>query len=48
MGLDALEDAGWRFSVSRRAGFWIVAYLFTVAMLGNTLPTPLYVIYQAK
>jgi MFS family permease len=28
--------------------FWIVTYLFTAAMLGTTLPTPLYVIYQAQ
>jgi MFS family permease len=34
--------------VSRKAGFWLVAYLFAVTMLGNTLPTPLYVLYQAK
>jgi MFS family permease len=35
-------------SVSPRLGFWMVAYVFTAAMLGNTLPTPLYVIYQAR
>jgi hypothetical protein len=34
---------------SRRAvAFWIVTYLFTTLMLGTTLPTPLYVIYQAQ
>ena len=26
--------------------FWIVTYLFAAVMLGTTLPTPLYVIYQ--
>lgn len=34
--------------VSHRVGFWIVAYVFAATMLGNTLPTPLYVIYQAE
>ncbi len=28
--------------------FWLVAYAFAVTMLGTTLPTPLYVIYQAQ
>jgi MFS family permease len=28
--------------------FWIVAYLFAAIMLGTTLPTPLYVLYQAQ
>lgn len=28
--------------------FWIVTYLFATLMLGTTLPTPLYVIYQAQ
>jgi MFS family permease len=28
--------------------FWIVSYLFTAVMLGTTLPTPLYVVYQAQ
>jgi MFS family permease len=28
--------------------FWIVAYLFATVMLGTTLPTPLYVVYQAQ
>lgn len=35
-------------TVSRRTGFWIVAYVFAATMVGNTLPTPLYVIYQAQ
>jgi MFS family permease len=37
-----------RYSVSRRTGFWLIAYLFVASMLGNTLPTPLYVIYQSQ
>jgi MFS family permease len=32
----------------RSVAFWIIAYLFAVLMLGTTLPTPLYVIYQAR
>lgn len=31
----------------RRVAFWLVFGVFVVAMLGNTLPTPLYVLYQA-
>ncbi|HYK70095.1 MAG TPA: MFS transporter [Streptosporangiaceae bacterium] len=32
----------------RPVAFWIVTYLFTAIMLGTTLPTPLYVIYQGQ
>jgi MFS family permease len=28
--------------------FWLVAYVFAATMLGTTLPTPLYVIYQGQ
>src|SRR6478736_3898180 len=28
--------------------FWLVAFAFTVLLLGTTLPTPLYVVYQAR
>jgi MFS family permease len=34
------------FTLGRRWGFAAVAYAFVVVMLGTTLPTPLYVIYQ--
>jgi MFS family permease len=34
--------------VSTRAGFWVVAYLFAVTMLGTTLPTPLYGLYESQ
>jgi MFS family permease len=37
-----------RRSVSQPVAFWLVTYVFAVTMLGNTLPTPLYVIYQAR
>jgi MFS family permease len=32
----------------RRVAFWLLAFVFAAAMLGTTLPTPLYVIYQAQ
>jgi len=32
----------------RRVAFWLVASILAAAMLGTTLPTPLYVIYQAQ
>jgi MFS family permease len=31
-----------------RVAFWLVAYLFAATMLGTTLPTPLYVIYEGQ
>src|ERR1700722_1405312 len=34
--------------LSRPAAFWLIAYAFAVTMLGTTLPTPLYVIYQGQ
>ena len=37
-----------RPGVPRRVAFWLLALVFTVTMLGTTLPTPLYVIYQAR
>ena len=35
-------------AVPHRVKFWLLAFVFTVTMLGTTLPTPLYVIYQAQ
>jgi MFS family permease len=32
----------------RQVAFWLVALVLTITMLGTTLPTPLYVIYQAQ
>jgi len=32
----------------RRAAFWLLALVLGVTMLGTTLPTPLYVIYQGR
>ncbi len=32
----------------RRTAFWLLALVLTSTMLGTTLPTPLYVIYQAR
>ncbi len=37
-----------RPTVPRRVAFWLLALVFTITMLGTTLPTPLYVIYQAQ
>ena len=31
-----------------RAGFWLVAYAFAVTMAFSAVPTPLYVLYQAR
>src|SRR5258708_2348757 len=32
----------------RRTAFWLLALVLTITMLGTTLPTPLYVIYQGR
>src|SRR5690242_5744277 len=37
-----------RAGVSARAGSWLVAAAFLVTMLGATLPTPLYPLYQRE
>jgi MFS family permease len=37
-----------RHAAPRPLAFWLMAALFAVIMLGTTLPTPLYVIYQAR
>lgn len=37
-----------RPTVPRDTAFWLVALAFTVTMLGTTLPTPLYVLYQHR
>ena len=37
-----------RRATRRRVAFWLLAFVFATAMLGTTLPTPLYVIYQAQ
>jgi len=45
---EAEAPARRRPAIRRPVAFWIIAYLFAVTMLGTTLPTPLYVIYQAQ
>ena len=35
-------------AVRRRAAFWLLAFVLAATMLGTTLPTPLYDIYQAR
>src|SRR5262245_20979855 len=50
-GMDAQTDgrgARERPTAPRAVAFWLVAAAFTVTMLGTTLPTPLYVIYQQE
>jgi MFS family permease len=42
----AVARPAWQ--LSRPVAFWLIAYAFAVTMLGTTLPTPLYVIYQAQ
>jgi MFS family permease len=37
-----------RSAVPRMVAFWLMAFVLTVTMLGTTLPTPLYDIYQAQ
>ena len=37
-----------RPGVPRRVAFWLLAFVFAATMLGTTLPTPLYDIYQAQ
>ncbi|QPP08171.1 MFS transporter [Streptomyces bathyalis] len=49
--MDAQTDgrgARERPTAPRAVAFWLVAAAFTVTMLGTTLPTPLYVIYQQE
>lgn len=45
---DSAERGGSRWQLGHRAAFALVAYLFAVAMLGGTIPTPLYPIYQRQ
>jgi MFS family permease len=35
-------------AVPRRAAFWLMALVLTLTMVGTTLPTPLYDIYQSR
>jgi MFS family permease len=35
-------------AVPRQVAFWLLALVLSVTMLGTTLPTPLYVIYQGR
>src|SRR3984893_7218338 len=47
--LDQSLSAGQtRPAVPRMVAFWLMAFVLTVTMLGTTLPTPLYDIYQAQ
>ena len=44
----SLAAGGGTAAVPRRAAFWLVTLVLAATMLGTTLPTPLYVIYQAQ
>jgi MFS family permease len=44
----SLAAARTRPVAPRQVAFWLLASVLTVIMLGTTLPTPLYVIYQAQ
>jgi MFS family permease len=37
-----------RPATRRELAFWLIAYVFAATMLGTTLPTPLYVIWQSQ
>jgi MFS family permease len=37
-----------RLRAPNEAAFWLIAYVFAAVMLGTTLPTPLYVIYESQ
>ena len=37
-----------RLAQPHEVAFWLVAYVFAATMLGTTLPTPLYVIWQSQ
>src|SRR3954466_10203312 len=37
-----------RVAASRRVGFVLVAYAFLVTMIGTTLPTPLYPLFEER
>ena len=45
---DSLVTEHSRSAAPRRVAFWLLASVFTATMLGTTLPTPLYVVYQAQ
>jgi MFS family permease len=46
--LDQPATGRGRAAVPRAVAFWLVALVFSVTMLGTTLPTPLYDIYQQQ
>ncbi len=46
--LDRPATSGGRPTVPRRVAFWLVALVLAATMMGTTLPTPLYVIYQVQ
>src|SRR4051812_30987721 len=50
-GVDSLDNSiatHGRLAVPRQVAFCLVAFVFMSTMIGTTLPTPLYVIYQTQ
>jgi MFS family permease len=45
---EALAAEPGQRATRRRVAFWLLAFVFAATMLGTTLPTPLYDIYQAR
>ena len=45
---EAVADRPVLLQTPNEAAFWLIAYVFAATMLGTTLPTPLYVIYQSR
>jgi MFS family permease len=43
-----MESTRFKITAPPRVAFWLVALALSVTMLGTTLPTPLYVIYQQQ
>lgn len=47
--IDGLQHWAMRLNrptVPRQFGFWLIAYVFAITIMGTTLPAPLYVIYE--
>jgi MFS family permease len=42
------HDLDRRHSLPHTVAYWVVAYVFFLILMGSTLPTPLYTIYQAR
>ena len=45
---EAIAVDGAPIAQPREVAFWLIAYVFAATMLGTTLPTPLYVIWESQ